>query len=113
MKTLYQSLLLSIGALALAGAAFSQMPSTNDTSTTDDHFNTGMGTGALGTTATNRGFSNTASGYKALNANTTGGGNTADGYAALFANTAGGGNTAAGSGALSSNTTGFYNTASG
>jgi hypothetical protein len=33
MKTLDQSLLLAIGALALAETAFAQVPSTNDTST--------------------------------------------------------------------------------
>jgi hypothetical protein len=55
MKTLYRSLLLSIGALALAGAAYGQVPSTNDTSTTDGKANTGMGTGALSSLAGGRG----------------------------------------------------------
>jgi hypothetical protein len=32
MKSLYQSLLFALGALALAGAAYAQVPSTNDTS---------------------------------------------------------------------------------
>ena len=35
MKTLYQSLLLAMGAFALAGTAFAQVPSSNDTSTTE------------------------------------------------------------------------------
>jgi len=44
---------LSIG--ALAGAAYGQVPSTNDTS--DANFNTGMGTGAFnGPAATNSGL---------------------------------------------------------
>ena len=53
--------LILIGALALAGAAYGQVPSTNDTS--DTNHNTGMGTGALGSTGTNGGTYNTASGF--------------------------------------------------
>jgi IstB-like ATP binding protein len=85
MKTLYQSLLLAIGALALAGTAFAQVPSTNDTSDTND--NTGMGTGALGgPAALSSGVNNTASGSLALHANTTGSANTASGEGALASN---------------------------
>jgi hypothetical protein len=59
MKTLFQTLLLTLGALALTGMAFAQVPSSNDTS--DDNQNTGMGTGALGgPAATNASFGNTA-----------------------------------------------------
>jgi hypothetical protein len=115
MKTLNHSSLILIGALALAGAAFAQVPSSNDTSTTDGNFNTGMGTGALGgPAATNGGIRNTASGYQALQSNTTNGNdNTASGYQALFSNTTGRDNTATGYQALYSNTTGIDNTASG
>ena len=109
MKTLYQSLLLSIGALALAGTAFAQVPSTNDTS--DGSGNTGMGLGALGSNTT--GGDNTASGTDALNANTTGSLNTASGVGALEFNTTGSGDTATGYNALAANTTGGDNTASG
>jgi hypothetical protein len=113
MKTLYQSLLLSIGALALAGTAFAQVPSTNDTSD-GGRFNTGMGTGALGGPAPmNGGLYNTASGYEALFSNTTGNYNTASGAGALAASSNGMSNTASGAGALESNTSGSYNTASG
>ena len=67
MKTLHQSLLPALGALALAGTAFAQMPSTNDTTTTDNNLNTGGGTGALSsTTSTTTGNYNTAYGYSAL-----------------------------------------------
>ena len=89
--------LVLIGALALAGAAFAQVPPSNDTS--DPEFNTGMGTGALGgPTASNLagGSENTASGYEALFSLTTGNTNTASGYQALYSNTGGGANTAVG-----------------
>jgi trimeric autotransporter adhesin len=109
MKTLLQSLLLALGALALAGAAFAQVPSTNDTS--DGLENTGMGRFALSALTT--GTQNTASGFGTLQLNTTGSANTASGVEALFANTTGGQNTAFGRGALHNNTTGFNNTASG
>ena len=129
MKALYQSLLLTIGGLAVAGTALAQVPSGNDTS--DTNGNTGVGTFALGgPAATNGGFyntaigvqalqnnttgsSNAASGYLALNNNNTGSSNTASGYAALFKNTTGNNNTANGQGALANNTTGSSNTASG
>jgi Chaperone of endosialidase len=112
MKTLYQSLLLALGALALAGTAYAQVPGTNDTS--DGNRNTGMGLNALGgPAATNGGSDNTASGFQALSSNTTGSGNTASGSQALFHNTTGDYNTASGYLALNSNTTGLWNTASG
>jgi Chaperone of endosialidase len=128
MKTLNRFLLILIGALALAGVAFAQVPSTNDTSTTDGNQNTGMGTGALGvgTTGSNNtasgfgalnsntsGFDNTASGVNSLFSNTKGAVNTAAGYEALYFNTTGNNNTAFGASALIQNTTGFDNTASG
>jgi hypothetical protein len=130
MNILYGSTLGLIGALALAGTVFAQVPSSNDTS--DGSQNTGMGTGALGgPTPTNlTGSYNTASGYSALSnntsgeyntatgdgalyENTTGSNNTASGDLALELNTTGGANTAAGNSALVSNTTGSYNAASG
>src|ERR1700688_387889 len=113
MKTLYRSSLGLIGALALAGAAYAQVPSTNDRS--DAYQNTGMGSGALvkvtpGTYPT--GYDNTASGYAALFENTTGYSNTASGYEALASNTTGSYNTASGYWALNFNTNGYYKTAS-
>jgi hypothetical protein len=115
MNTLYGSTLGLIGALALAGTAFAQVPASNDTSTTDGLYNTGMGTGALGgpTPANLTGGQNTASGYNALYSNTSGSYNTASGYQALYSNTTGTQNTASGFGALLINTTGNFNTASG
>ena len=99
IKSLYPPLLLTIVALAVAPAAFSQVPSANDTS--DTNFNTGMGTRALGgPAASNAGVYNTASGYQALYSNTTGYANTALGLAALYYNTTGSVNTALGLGAL-------------
>jgi hypothetical protein len=123
MNTLCASALGLLGALALAGTAFAQVPSSNDTS--DAFGNTGMGTNALfsvtpsGNCNSNifAGTCNTASGYQALYSNTAGNWNTAFGYQALYSNTgnSSGGyeNTASGSYALYSNTTGSYNTASG
>jgi hypothetical protein len=113
MKTLYGSLLGLVGALAIAGTAYGQVPSTNDTS--DGNNNTGMGTGALGgPAAVNGGLYNTASGYEALYHNTTGGSyNTAFGGLALALNTTGGDNTASGVQALYHNTTGTDNSAFG
>jgi hypothetical protein len=133
MKTLNRSPLILITALvAMAGSAYGQVPSTNDTSTADGLFNTGMGTGALGgpTAANLSGGMNTASGwyalasdstgtqnsafgYYALENNTAGYWNTASGWGALFANTSGNSNTAAGMGALTDNTAGVSNTALG
>jgi hypothetical protein len=110
MKTLSQSLLFAITALALAGTAYAQVPSTNDTS--DGSANTGMGTGALGGVNLS-GTNNTASGYEALFSNTTGTNNTASGVSALQNNTEGDANTAFGINALFSNTSGSENTASG
>jgi endosialidase-like protein len=113
MKTLYQSLLLALGALALAGTAFAQVPSTNDTSGTNA--NIGMGTGALGgPNAVNlTGGGNTASGDTALANDTSGSDNTASGFEALLSNTIGNRNTASGVDVLHFNTTGNDNTASG
>jgi hypothetical protein len=110
-----------IGALALAGTAYAQVPSTNDTSTTDGKDNTGMGTGALGgpNPMNLTGTDNTASGFEALHSNTTGDSHTASGSYALssnstgFSNTTGGYNTASGGYALLNNTTANSNTASG
>jgi hypothetical protein len=102
-----------IGALALAGAAFAQVPSSNDTSDTNQ--NTGMGTGALGgPSPTNlTGNANTASGTGALGANTSGSRNTGSGSYVLENNTTGSANSAFGMDALQDNTTGSDNTASG
>jgi hypothetical protein len=112
MNSLYRSTLGLVGALALAGTAYAQVPSSNDTS--DVNFNTGMGLGALGgPAASNGGCCNMASGYAALNFNTTGVSNTASGYFALKYNTTGSYNAASGESALYSNTTADYNTASG
>jgi hypothetical protein len=111
MKTFYQSLLLALGTLALAGTAFAQLPASNDTSTTDSKFNTGMGTGALASNGT--GQQNTASGYQALFKNTTGSFNTASGTGALSRNMTGDGNTASGGDALFFNTVGTQNSAFG
>jgi hypothetical protein len=112
MNTLYRSTSGLIGALALAGIAFAQVPSTNDVS--DGHSNTGMGTAALGGPAgSNGGYQNTASGFGALYSNMTGSGNTASGFEAMYSNTTGGNNIASGYQALYSNTTGSNNTASG
>jgi hypothetical protein len=114
MNTLYRSTFGLISALSLFGTSFAQVPSTNDTSTTDNQYNTGMGTVALGgPAATAGGESNTASGYQALFSNTTGVLNTALGVDALYTNQTGNYNTASGVGALGSNTTGNDNTASG
>jgi hypothetical protein len=113
MKTLNHSSLILIGALALAGTAYAQVPSSNDTS--DGSGNTGMGSFALGgPTAKNlTGSFNTASGFSALASNTTGNANTATGNNALITNTSGSNNTGSGFRALASNTTGNDNTASG
>jgi hypothetical protein len=131
MKILYRSLFGLIGALAIAGKTFAQVPNTNDTSTSDATQNTGMGTGALGgpNPANLTGYGNTASGYNALYSNTAGYANTASGwealynndshyntatgYEALYYNTDGNSNTASGYAALYLNTTGDQNTASG
>jgi hypothetical protein len=101
-----------IGALALAGTVFAQVPSTNGTS--DGNANTGMGSAALGGPASsNGGVGNTASGAWALNSNTTGSYNTASGAYALEVNTTGSYNDASGMYVLTNNTTGSYNDASG
>ena len=119
MKTLHQSLLLTIG--GLTATAYAQVPSTNDTS--DQYFNTGMGTNALFSVTPKTavcanvypgyGACNTAAGYEALYSNTIGTANTAAGYQALYSNTTGEGNAAFGQGALYYNTTGEFNAAFG
>jgi Chaperone of endosialidase len=107
--------LVSIGALALAGTAYAQVPASNDTSTSDGNQNTGMGSGALGgpTPVNLTGTHNTASGFEALLHDTTGSANTASGDSALFFNTTGFQNTASGFDALANNTTGDNNAAFG
>jgi len=96
--------------LLLSGAAYAQVPSTNDTS--DGFGNTGMGTGTLQSVApgtcdpngTSAGCFNTAAGFQALHLNMSGSFNTATGYGALQFNTSGSQNTATGYGALQSST---------
>jgi hypothetical protein len=92
MKTLSGCSLGVVGVLALTGAAYGQVPGTNDTS--DASSNTGSGSGALGGR------------YTAL----TGALNTAFGAYALSYIQSGRGNTAAGAYALMLATTGIYNT---
>ena len=92
MKTLLRRNLGFIGVFALAGAAYAQVPGTNDTSDSND--NTGMGTGAL-------------SGPDAILSTEF---NTGAGYAALYNIMNGTGNTAVGALALLATTTGIYNT---
>jgi hypothetical protein len=112
MKTLDQFLLLTLGAVALAGTAIAQVPSSNDTSAGS---NTGMGSSALGgpTPANLTGIENTASGNFALSDNTSGSQNTGDGANSLEDNTTGSTNTAIGTDTLQDNTTGSDNTAVG
>jgi hypothetical protein len=104
--------------VALAGTAYAQEPSTNDTS--DAYWNTGMGTGTLGSLTPSEcsgsplfGCANTAAGYQALLSNSIGSYNTAVGFLALEFNTTSSYNTAVGSLALFANQTGGNNTASG
>ncbi|MGO9635121.1 MAG: tail fiber domain-containing protein [Steroidobacteraceae bacterium] len=93
--------------LLLSGAAYAQVPSTNDTS--DGYFNTGMGTNALKDVTpsscggTPSGCANTGSGYDALYLNRTGNQNTGIGYGALESNETGSNNTATGYDALQNN----------
>jgi hypothetical protein len=101
----------------LSGAAFGQVPSSNDTS--DQYNNTGMGTGALHNVTPSGncngsldGGCNTAAGYEALYLNTTGAANTAVGFQALFQSSTGTNNTAVGAGTLTINS-GSNNTAVG
>jgi hypothetical protein len=71
-----------VGLLALGGAAYGQVPGTNDTS--DGDYNTGSGTLALsGSGATSAGQYNTGSGYGALYNLQSGTGNTAGGALAM------------------------------
>jgi hypothetical protein len=92
----------------LSGAAFGQVPASNDTS--DPYLNTGMGTGALsaitptaGTNCVESGECNTAVGYSALASLTTGYSNTAVGEGAMQQSKAVNFNTAVGLQALSAN----------
>jgi trimeric autotransporter adhesin len=94
MKTLLRRNLGYIGLFALAGAAYGQVPSTNDTT---DGTNTGMGSGAL----------------SGPNATLTGEYNTGSGYGPLFNIGSGTGNTAVGALAMSFTTSGIYNTGCG
>ena len=65
MRTLLTSHLGIIVALTFAGAAYGQVPASNDTS--DTRNNTGVGTQALGgPAASNAGEANTAVGWSAL-----------------------------------------------
>jgi len=135
MKTLYQSSLLLIGALAVAGTVHAQ----NNTAYGEDalyhndsgFFNTAFGLDALfynfdgnyntaaGTEAlfyNVAGIDNTATGYEALYGSTSGGiGNydTGTGGQALYSITTGSNDTADGYQALYSNSTGNYNDAYG
>lgn len=112
MNILRTLLLAPIGAFVLAGAAYGQVPASNDTS--DSNKNTGMGTGALGgPLASSGGLENTATGFDALYSITTGSVNTASGVYALYSNTTGTANTASGSFALGGNMTGMFNAAFG
>lgn len=104
----------AIALTLLGGAAYAQLPSTNDAS--DGFGNTGMGTGALindTPEAFTYGINNTASGYEAMYFNTTGDDNTAIGLAALLSNTSGCCNVATGLYALELNSIGSYNSATG
>lgn len=129
MKTFYQSHLILIGAIAVAGAAYGQQPP--DLVISDSLANTAMGTNALlnvnldesgcHNTASGEdalysdtsGSYNTATGFSSLYSNTTGSNNTAAGYQSLYSNAAGDNNTAAGYNSLYSNSTGNNNTAAG
>src|SRR5690349_11769095 len=102
------SLVFTLG----AAASWGQVPSTNDKSDPNLHFNTGGGTGALGSPMLS-GTYNTAYGDDALHVNSTGSNNTASGATALVNNSTGSNNTASGATALVNNSTGSNNTASG
>jgi hypothetical protein len=108
----------------LAGTVYGQVPSTNNTS--DQHNNTGVGTGALSSKGVNAACPigepalssyqcyNTAVGYDSLGLNAIGGNyNTGVGFVVLYQNTVGYYNTSVGAGALEQNTTGSNNTAVG
>lgn len=111
MKRVYGYAVLIAGLVVMLSGtpSWGQAPAGNDTS--DSFFNTGGGTGALGSVPF--GIRNTAYGYIALFNNLGGSENTAYGVNALFSNTHGGFNTAIGNEALAGNTTGGGNTAIG
>ena len=94
---IYSKLGFTIALGFLAGTAYGQVPATNDTS--DSHFNTGMGTGALGgPTPTNLvGGENTASGSTRSRPTRPAATTPPPGYEALYSNTTGCDNTASGS----------------
>jgi hypothetical protein len=94
MKTSFGRILAFIGVFTIGGAAYGQVPSTNDTT---DGTNTGMGTGAL----------------SGPNATLTGEYNTGSGYGAIWNIGSGTGNTALGALAMTFTTSGLYNTGCG
>jgi hypothetical protein len=108
-----------IALCAVAESVHAQQPP--DVVASDAYDNTAMGTSALSNLTPSYpnacncylGYSNTASGNFALNANTTGSYNTASGDSALIENTTGSDNTASGFLALADNTTGSNNSAFG
>ena len=107
MKKLTISVVICAG---MTGISTQAVAGCTQSLTSDEYYNTCIGTGSLNTYA---GRYNTASGYQALYSNTTGAVNTASGYQALYSNTTGSYNTASGLNALWSNTEGINNTASG
>jgi hypothetical protein len=112
MKTIYQSYLILISAIAVAGAAYSQQPP--DLVASDSLANTAMGTDALlNVDLGESGCHNTASGEDALYSDTSGSYNTATGFSSLYSNTTGNNHTAAGYDSLYSNSAGNNNTAAG
>jgi hypothetical protein len=135
MKTLYRSLILLIGALAVAGPVHAQDNTAYGEDTLyhndsgifntafgldalfynfDGNYNTATGTEALFNNVA--GIDNTASGYQALYGTISGGlGNydTGTGGQALYSITTGSNDTADGYQALYSNSTGFNNNAAG
>jgi hypothetical protein len=94
MKTLFGRHLAFVALFTIAGAAYGQVPNTNDAS---QGTSTGSGTGAL----------------SGPNATLTGGYNTGFGYGPLFNIQSGTGNTAMGALAMSFTTSGIYNTGCG
>ena len=141
MKTLYQSLLVLIGTLAVAGTVYGQCTSGTNGNTCYGEdalyhndsgiFNTAFGfetdfynfdgsnntaTGTYALFYNVDGNDDTATGYGALYGNSSGGSasnSTATGYEALYSIISGNDNTASGDQALYSDTTGGNNTASG
>jgi Chaperone of endosialidase len=103
-----------MAALALAGVAYGQVPSTNDNSTVDGNANTGSGRYALaGPSDTADASDDAAFGWSALGSEAGGSNNTGIGAYALFSDTTGVNNTAVGYNALGDNYSGENNTATG